>query len=238
MGILSNTVNYLDGDVQLQGFFAFDDQIQGARPGVLICPTWVGRNKFVDEKAVRLAELGYLAFAVDMYGLGKLGEGKEECSALMQPFIDYRSLIVSRVGAACQALRQMPWLDSDKIACIGFCFGGLCVLDFARSGADISAVVSFHGLLFAPQKPAESDIKSKVLILHGHDDPMVNKEDVEAIQLELTRSGVDWQLHSYGHTMHAFTNPLANDVEFGTVYQENSDHRSWQSMVNFFSEVF
>jgi len=130
-------------------------------------------------------------------------------------------------------------VDDKEIASIGFCFGGLCVLDLARSGVDIKGVVSFHGLLGAPEhsQPA-AKIKAKVLVLHGYDDLMAPVDQVFALQQELTQAGADWQVHSYGNTMHAFTNPLANDPDFGTVYKAEADKRSWISMQNFLLEIF
>jgi len=239
MAIISNTVGYLDGDVLLEGFFAYDDSIKERRPAVMINHAWSGRNDFVEEKALKLAELGYFAFAVDMYGKGVLGQGIDESAALMQPFMDDRSLVLRRMKAALYAVTLFPWVDDKKIAAIGFCFGGLCVLDLARSGADIKGVVSFHGLVDAPsQKTPNTVIKTKVLLLNGADDPMVSNDLLFALQQELTEAGADWQVHTYGKTMHAFTNPIANDPDFGTVYQPDSDRRSWLTMKNFLSEVF
>lgn len=238
MTIISNTVDYLDGNVLLEGFFAYDDAMESRRSAVLINHAWAGRNKFVAEKALKLAELGYFAFAVDMYGKGILGQSNDENAVLMQPFMDNRLLVLSRMEAALYAVKLMPWVDDKKIAAIGFCFGGLCVLDLARSGANLKGVVSFHGLLGAPDKSQTKATKAKVLVLHGYDDPMVTVNQVTALQQELTQAGADWQIHSYGHTMHAFTNPVANDPDFGTVYQADADKRSWKSMKNFLQEVF
>lgn len=238
MAIVSNTVNYLDGNDVLQGFFAYDDLIEGQRPTVIINHAWAGRNKFVEDKALKLAELGYFAFAVDMYGQGILGHDNDESAALMQPFIDDRDLILRRMNAALNAVKLMPWVDDKEMAAIGFCFGGLCVLDLARSGADIKGVVSFHGLLGMPENSQVKDVKSKVLILHGNDDPMTSPDQIITMQKYLTQAKADWQFHSYGNTMHAFTNPVANDPEFGTVYQADADKRSWLVMKNFLAEVF
>jgi len=238
MAIISNTVGYLDGDVLLEGFFAYDDSVEQRRPAVMINHAWAGRNAFVEEKAVKLAEMGYFAFAVDMYGKGVLGKNNDESAALMQPFMDDRRLVLKRMDAAFYAVKLLPWVDDKEIAAIGFCFGGLCVLDFARSGVDIKGVVSFHGLLGAPENNQATDIKAKVLVLHGCDDPMASVEQLVALQQELTQAGADWQIHNYGNTMHAFTNPVANDPEFGTVYQADADKRSWKSMQNFLTEIF
>lgn len=238
MAIVSNTVGYLDGGVLLEAFFAFDDSFDGRRPAVLISHAWGGRDEFVAEKAKKIAELGYVGFALDMYGKGILGNSPEENSGLMQPFMADRGLLQKRINAALYATTLLPWVDDSKIAAMGFCFGGLCVLDLARSGADLKGVISFHGLLGAPDNLPNHPIKAKVLTLHGHDDPMGAVEQVQAFEQEMTEAGVDWQLHAYGHTMHAFTNPNANDPAFGTVYQADADRRSWIAMKNFLEEVF
>lgn len=238
MAIISNTVGYMDGDVLLEAFFAFDDALIGRRPAVLINHTWVGRDEFVAEKAIKLAELGYVGFAVDMYGKGVLGASPEQNSALMQPFMDDRLLLQKRIQAALYAVKLLPWVDDHNVAAIGFCFGGLCVLDLARSGSDLKGVVSFHGLLGAPTHPVAKPIKAKVLALHGHDDPLATPDQVLAFEQEMTLAGVDWQLQCYGHTAHAFTNPLANDPDHGMVYRARADSRSWLAMKTFLAEIF
>jgi len=238
MAIVSNTVAYLDGDTVLEGFFSYNDAVVGQRPVVLIHHAWGGRDQFVADKAIKLAELGYLAFAADMYGKGVLGKSPEENAALMRPFMEDRAKLQRRLLAALATVKLMPWADNDRVAAIGFCFGGLCALDLARTGVDIRGVVAFHGLLGAPDNLSDPQIKAKVLVLHGYDDPMGPVDQVIALQNELTRAGADWQLHSYGHTMHAFTNPVANNPDFGTVYQALADRRSWQAMQNFLSEIF
>ncbi len=238
MAIISNTVGYLDGDVQLEGFFAYDDEVEGRRPAVLVSHAWAGRNDFVEQKAIKLAEMGYFAFALDMYGKDVLGENNEQNAQLMQPFVDDRALLLKRIEAAVYAVKLLPWVDDNKLAAIGFCFGGLCVLDLARSGANIKGVVSFHGLLMPVENNNKQAIKAKLLLLNGADDPMVSDQQIIAAQQEFSEAGADWQFHNYGHTMHAFTNPVANDPGFGTVYQADADRRSWQVMDNFLQEVF
>lgn len=238
MGIFTNTIDYQDEETRLEAYIAFDDEQAGRRPAVLIIHAWGGRNPFVEEKARELAKLGYFGFALDMYGKGILGTGPDENASLMQPFLDDRAMLLQRIKSALAEVKRRPQVDVDKIAAIGFCFGGLCVLDLARSGVDIQGVVSFHGLLGAPDNKSTEKIKAKVLVLHGHDDPMAPAEQVLALQSELTEARADWQMHSYGNTMHAFTNPIANDPDFGTVYQAQADRRSWQSMKNFLVEIF
>jgi dienelactone hydrolase len=238
MAIVTNTVVYLDGDVVLEAFFAFDDALTGRRPAVLINHTWAGRDAFVAEKAKKLAELGYVGFAVDMYGKGVLGTNPEQNMTLMQPFMADRAMLQQRMKAALAAVKLMSWVDDSKIAAIGFCFGGLCSLDLARTGVDIKGVVSFHGLLVPPGNTQGVAIKAKILALCGNDDPLVPPEQVLAFEQEMTEAGADWQLHTYGNTMHGFTNPLANDPVFGTVYQPDADRRSWITMQNFLAEIF
>lgn len=238
MAIITNTVSYMDGDVVLEAFFAFDDAITERRPAVLIAHMWDGRNPFVAEKAKKLAELGYVGFALDMYGKGVLGTSPEENMALMQPFMSDRAMLQQRITAALRAVKLLPWVDDSKIAAIGFCFGGLCVLDLARTGADIKGVVSFHGLLDIPTDTVVYPIKAKVLALHGYDDPMASQNKVMDFQEEMNELGADWQLHSYGHTVHAFTNPVANNPDDGKLYNANADRRAWQAMQNFLTEIF
>ncbi len=209
----------------------------GPRPAVLIAHAWAGRSGFECDKARALAALGYVGIAIDMYGKGVLGNGVEENSALMKPFLDNRALLQARFHAALAAARQDPAVDGAKIAAIGYCFGGLCVLDLARSGADVRGVVSFHGLLGKPGNTDGRRIGAKVLVLHGHDDPMVPIADVVAFESEMTVAGADWQVHAYGHTLHSFTNPEANDPGFGVKFDANANRRSWQAMQNFLAEV-
>ncbi len=238
MAIVSNTVGYLDDNVHLEAFFAYDDRYEGRRPAVMINHAWGGRDGFVAEKAKKIAELGYVGFAVDMYGKGVLGSSVEENAKLMQPFLDDRIMLRKRIHAALNSVKLLPWVDDNKIAAIGFCFGGLCVLDLARSGADIKGVVSFHGLLAPAEDLSNNIIKARMLVLHGHDDPMGPVEQVVDFQDEMTATRADWQMHIYGNTMHAFTNPVANDPDFGTVFQLDADRRSWIAMQNFLEEVF
>jgi dienelactone hydrolase len=238
MAIISNTVCYKDGDTTLEALFAFDDSITTRRPVVLIQHTWCGRDEFVANKARQLAELGYVGFAVDMYGKGVLGTNPEENARLMQPFMDDRAMLQQRVHAALAAAKCLPWVDDSQCAAIGFCFGGLCVLDLARTGVAIKGVVSFHGILNAPDNTQGTAINAKVLVLHGHDDPLARPEQVLAFQNEMTAVGADWQVHVYGNTVHAFTNPLVNDVAGGFSFNAAANSRSWQAMGNFLAEIF
>lgn len=237
MNIRTRSIEYFHGATRLMGHFAWDADNQSPRPGILVSHAWAGRDDFACGKAAALADLGYAALALDMYGDARIGSGPDENGKLMAPFMQDRALLQARQAAALETVRAQPEVDPARIAAIGFCFGGLCVLDLARTGADLRGVVSFHGLFTPPGNTAGRQIKAKILALHGHDDPMAPPEQGLALQRELTAAGADWQLHVYGGTMHAFTNPRANDPAFGTVYHPVADRRSWQSMQNFLEEV-
>lgn len=236
--IKERLVEYEHNGTVLEGYLAYDDAQQGPRPGILISHAWGGRDEFVNNKARAMAELGYAGFALDLYGKGVLGRGPEENSKLMTPFIEDRGLLQARMTTSFDTMNAQEEVDANKTAAIGFCFGGLCVLDLARIGTNILGVVSFHGLFMPPGNTEGTGIKAKVLALHGNDDPMVPVEAVTALENELTAAGADWQIHVYGNTKHAFTNPAANDENLGTVYNEAADKRSWQTMKNFLEEIF
>lgn len=238
MGIQTRLIEYLDGDTFLEGLLAWDDANNAPRPGILVSHAWSGRSEFEEEKARRLAEFGYVGFALDMYGKGVRGSNPEENSALMQPLLDDRQALQKRILSAVATLGTQADVDKSHIAAIGYCFGGLCVLDLARTGAEISGVVSFHGLFHAPENTTGNSIKARVLALHGWDDPMATPDQVVALAAELTEMGADWQIHGYGNTVHAFSNPAANDPEQGTVYNATADRRSWAAMQEFLSELF
>jgi dienelactone hydrolase len=238
MTIQTRTIDYQDGDVDLQGYLAWDDAVEGKRPGVMIAHAWAGRSDFENGKAEALAKLGYVGFALDNFGRGILGTNTEENSALIQPFLDDRAMLQGRMQIALEVLKDLDEVDASRVAAIGFCFGGLCVLDLARTGTDICGVVSFHGLFGSPGNTAGNKIKAKVLALHGWDDPMAPPDQVVSLAEELSSMGADWQVHGYGNTMHAFTNPQANDPDFGTVYSPDADRRSWNAMQDLLSEIF
>lgn len=237
MALKEQIVEYRDGGVTCKAWYCYDDAFAAPLPAVLISHAWNGRDEFVERKGRRLAWHGYACFALDMYGDGRRGNSTEENTKLITPFMSDRALVARRIQAALAAVRAQPQVDKQRVAAMGFCFGGLCVLDLARSGADVRGVVSFHGLLKPAPQIAKAKIKAKILVLHGHDDPMAPPEDVTALQNELTQAQADWQIHVYGGTMHAFTNPDANDPGFGTVYKEEADRRSWHTLMNFLEEA-
>lgn len=229
---------YHHGEQELHGYLAYDDKVEKRRPAVLVVHDWSGRNEFACKKAEMLAKMGYVGFAIDMYGQGRTGKTIDEKKALMQPLTNDRRLLRERIRAALDALMTMDEVDHHRIAAIGFCFGGLCVLDLARSGAEIAGVVSFHGLLEKPKDLANQSIKAKVLALHGYNDPMTPPAIVNNFCQEMTESDVDWQMHMYGNVQHAFTNPEAHDKNLGLIYNVLAERRSLQSMSNFLQEIF
>jgi len=229
---------YHDGKQELHGFIAYDDQSKQERPAVIVAHDWSGRNEFACKKAQLLAEMGYVGFALDMYGNARLGSTTEEKRALIEPLVSHRELLSDRINAAFNTLIARPEVDKNRVAVIGFCFGGLCALDLARSGADIKGVVSFHGLLGKPDHLKSKKIKAKVLVLHGYDDPMVKPDLVNSFCQEMTEAEVDWQVHMYGNVQHGFTNPQAQDAILGIFYNHVAEQRSWLAMTNFLHEIF
>lgn len=232
-------VEYKDGDVVCEAYVANDESKgKGKKPAVLVSHAWGGQGDFERQKAERLAELGYVGIAIDNYGKGKRGTTMEENSKLMTPFVEDRAMLKRRLLSALAFAQGLESVDKDKIGAIGFCFGGLCVLDLARSGAaGVKGVVSFHGLFTPPDLGKQGPITSKALILHGFDDPMAKPDSMLALAKELTEAGCDWQVHAYGHTVHAFTNPEANMPENGILYNAAADKRSWTSMKDFLAEA-
>jgi len=230
-------IEYSDQGVVLEGYCAYNDEGPAKKPAVLVAHDWSGRNDFACQKAERLAELGYVGFALDMYGKGKLGKDTAEKMALMKPLMEDREKLRARILAAFETVRKLEYVNTAKIGAIGFCFGGLCVLDLARADVDVRGVVSFHGLLNAPADTQLKHTRTKILVLHGHDDPMVPPAQVTAFENEMTKASADWQIHIYSNTKHAFANPQANDPAMGTVYNPLSDKRSWIAMKSFFEEI-
>lgn len=236
MTITTRTVDYTHDGKTFQACVAADSKIQGPRPVVLVGHQWGGRDEFADNHAKRLAAAGYLGVAWDLYGKGVRGNSIEENSALMTPLMENRSELLARINAAVALAKAQPEADADRVAAIGYCFGGLCVLDLARSGADLRGVVSFHGLLKPNGLPPQK-IKAKALVLHGADDPMAPIEDVVAFREEFTTAGCDWQLHLYGHTKHAFSVPGANVADLGIQHNADAERRSAVSERDFLIEV-
>jgi dienelactone hydrolase len=220
-----------------QGLLVFDDAVKAPAPTVMVFHAWDGRGEAMDAMARRVAGLGYNAFAVDLYGKGIVGTSTEECQALMTPLVTDRARLRALVLASVATLAGLPEVDASKIAAIGFCFGGLCVLDLARAGAPVTAVASFHGLFTPPGLPSTTPIAPRVIAFHGWDDPMAPPESVVAFGQEFTDGKADWQLHAYGSTLHGFMMEEANMPAMGIQYNALSASRAWATLEGFLAET-
>jgi dienelactone hydrolase len=232
-------VEYKQGNTTLEGYLAFDDAFSGKRPGVMVVHEWTGLGDYAKQRANQLAKLGYVAFAADIYGKGIRPNNPKDAAAQATIYRQDRPLMRDRAKAGLAVLQQNPLVDPQRIAAIGYCFGGGTVLELARSGAPVAGVVSFHGNLDTPKAEDAKNIKGKVLVLHGADDPYVPQEQVSAFAKEMDAANVDWQMVTYGETVHSFTNPEAgNDPTKGVAYNAKADRRSWGAMKQFFAELF
>ena len=229
-------VDYYDDLIECKGYLEIPESTHPV-PLVLVAHTWKGRTDFEDQKVTALNDLGYAALSIDIYGGGVNGQSVEENRALIEPFVNNRELFRQRLISAVEFGKTLEGIDSSKIALIGFCFGGLAAIELARSGYDLSGCISFHGLLNQSDAPFKK-VNTKLLVLHGDKDPMVSSDQILDLQDEMKESETDWKFISYGNTYHAFTNPGANDLEMGTVYNHDSDMRSWTAMSNFLEEIF
>jgi len=237
--LVTKTVEYRQGDTVLQGYLAYDDAVKGQRPGVLVVHEWTGLGKYVRNRAAQLANLGYVAFAADIYGKGVRPNSREEAGREAGKYLSDRKLLRKRAIAGLEELLKQPRVDPTRVAAIGYCFGGTTVLELARSGAKLNGVVSFHGGLSSENPSDGKNIKAKILVLHGADDPNVPQRQVVAFQEEMRSGGMDWYMVSYGGAVHSFTNPDAgNDPSKGNAYNERADRRSWVAMKSFFAEIF
>lgn len=232
-------VEYTYGETVLEGYLAYDDAIRDKRPGILVVHEWKGLNAYAMGRAAQLARLGYIAFAVDMYGKGILAKDHEEAAKLSGAYRNDRQLMRARIQAALEVLKQQPLVDPSRIAAIGYCFGGMTVLELARSGVDVKGVASFHGGLDTPNPADAKQIKGKVLVLHGADDRFVTPDQVAAFEQEMKAAGVDYQLIKYPGAVHGFTVPDAgNDPSTGMAYNAQADEQSWEALQLFLADVF
>lgn len=227
----------VDG-ARCDGALIVDDGGVAPRPAVLVFHGWEGRSDGQLQVARGLATRGWVGIACDVFGDGVRGELSGDNGALIAPFLRDRAMLRQRLLGTVAAIRTRPEVDPGRVAAIGFCFGGLCVLDLARAGADVRAVASFHGLFGAPEGLAVGPITAKVAAFHGWADPMVPPADVLALGEELTRAGADWQLVAYGGTMHAFMAVGVDRPEAGVQYNARSARRAWAAMVAFLTEAF
>ena len=226
-------------DVAMRGYLAFDESKIGRRPGVLVFHEGLGLGEFAMARARMLAELGYVALAADMFGDRRQARNLTEVARLVGDLRDAPEILRGRGRAALSTLAAMPQVDASRIAAIGFCFGGSVVLELARDGAGLKAAVSFHGVLTTRLPAVPGGVKASVLVLTGADDPLAPPDQVAAFEAEMRAAQVpDWQLISYGSTLHGFTNPAADGSMLrSALYSAKADRRSWASMRGLFEEV-
>lgn len=237
--IRTEMVDYKAADgVVMQGYVAYQTGVKTKRPGILIVHDWMGLRGLTQEKADKLAEKGYVAFAVDIYGKGVRPADRVEASQFATKYKNDRTLLRAHIRAAYDKLAAMRQVDASKIIVIGYCFGGTTALELARSGAPLAGTVSFHGGLANPNPQDAKNIHGRVLILHGADDPFVPPQEVEEFKKEMQDAGVDMKFIAYPGAVHSFTNPEAgNDNSKGMAYNANADKKSWTEFQNFLQEV-
>jgi dienelactone hydrolase len=230
--VIEKPIDYQYNGQTMKGYLAYDDAKSGTRPGVLVVHEWWGLNDYIRGRTRQLAEMGYVAFAPDMYGDGQVTRDPKvagEWSGKVRPEL------VQRAKAGLEQLKKAPGVDATKLGAMGFCFGGSTVLALAYSGEDVKGVVSFHGSLFAPQDA--SKIKSSIAILHGEADTFIKPETITQVKQALEGAKVDWFMVSYAQAVHAFTNPDADSFKIpGIGYNEKAEKRSWAEMQRFFAE--
>lgn len=237
--VKTQEIEYKQGQTPLTGFVAWDDAQKGKRPGVLVIHEWWGHNQHARNQAVRLAKAGYVGFALDMYGKGKLAQHPKDAMAFVAEATKDPAQLKARFDAALERLKAVPQVDAQKIAAIGYCFGGGVALDMARAGEELAAVATFHGSLSSKMTAKKGAIKPRILVLTGADDPMIGPPQVEAFRKEMTDAGARFEIVSYPGVKHSFTNPDADKAGVpGLGYSATADKDSWEALLKFLREVF
>lgn len=241
-GVKGEEVDYSANSVILKGYLAYDESVEGERPGVLVVHEWWGHNEYARKRADMLAELGYTALAVDMYGEGKQAEHPDDAGKFSSQVMQNLDTAKDRFMAAMKLLKGHSTVNPDQIAAIGYCFGGGVVLHMARLGVDLDGVVSFHGSL-GTEYPAEpGEVKASVLVCHGAEDPFVTPDQVQAFKAEMDSAGVDYKFNTYEGAKHSFTNPGADKYgekfNLPLAYNKAADEKSWADMQQFFDRIF
>ncbi len=235
-------VEYRSGDTVLKGYLAVNRAIKGKRPAVLVVHEWWGHNEYARKRARMLAELGYTALAVDMFGDGKQANHPDEAGKFAGEVMKNFETGKARFNAALELIKQQPDVDSERIAAVGYCFGGGVVLNMARQGADLKGVASFHGSLSAVMPAGKGVIKSRILVLNGADDKMIPPEMVKAFKNEMSTAGADVRFINYPGAMHSFTNPdadrYAKEFDLPIAYNKKADQASWKELKKFLKEIF
>jgi len=236
--VVTKSIAYEQGGAKLEGYLAYDDAKSGPRPGVLVIHEWWGLNDYVKNRTKQLAEMGYVAFAADMYGDHKVTRDPKQAQEWSSA-IENGGLMAPRSKAGLDVLKQQAQTDKSKLAAIGFCFGGSTVLQLAYSGEPLAATVTFHGGLMPPKDDQLSQIKTPILILHGAEDGFIKPETIDQVRTSLDKAKVDWYMVTYANAVHAFSNPDADSFKIpGIGYNEKAARRSWAEMQDFFKEKF
>lgn len=240
--VVGEEIKYSNGGVSMTGYLAYDDSIKEKRPGILIVHEWWGHNEYVRKRGAMLAQLGYTALALDMYGDGKTAEHPGEAGKFAAEVRQNLPIATERFKAAMKVLEEHNTVNPEKIAAIGYCFGGGIVLQMARQGLDLDAVVSFHGSLATDAPAGPGDVKARILVCHGAEDKLVPAEQVESFKREMKNAGADYRFISYPNAQHSFTNPeadtYAEKFNIPVGYNSDADKKSWQDMQDFLKEVF
>ena len=242
MTLETKRVSFMADGKELLGHLAWDTEIEGERPGVLVFPEWWGLNDYIKKRTEQVASLGYLAMGVDMYGNGKTADHPDEAGALMNGVLGDLDTLKARVKAAYQVVKDQKLVDSNRLGAIGYCFGGALVLNMARFGMDLQGVVSFHGALDSMEKPGPGNIRAKILVCHGAADQFIPEEAILGFKQEMSEASADYEFISYQGALHGFTNPAADErgkaFNLPLAYDEKADLQSWQAMESHFEKVF
>ncbi|MBI1422472.1 MAG: prolyl oligopeptidase family serine peptidase [Gammaproteobacteria bacterium] len=240
--LVTKVVHYQEGDTKLKGFLAYDTKFKGKRPGVLVVHEWWGQNAYARKRAEMLAKLGYVAFALDMYGNGKTATHPKDAGKFAGMVSSNMPLAKARFLAALDQLKANPLVEPDKIAAIGYCFGGGIVLQMARQGVDLKGVASFHGSLGTKEPAKPGEVKAKIMVFNGEADPFTTAAQIEAFKKEMQDAGADYQFINYPGAKHSFTNPdataLGKKFDLPLAYNAKADKDSWAKMQAFFKEIF
>ncbi len=240
--VVGKTVDYSSQGVTSKGYLASDDTVTGKRPGILVVHEWWGLNDFARKRADQLAELGYTALAVDMYGEGKTASHPSDAGKFSSELMKNFPVAKARFLAAEDFLKKQSTVDASRIAAIGFCFGGGVVLNMAAQGADLKGVASFHGSLNLVQPPKPGEVKAKMLVLHGGSDKFATAEQVEKFKRALKAADADFRFIVYPDAMHSFTNPDATEMgkkfNIPLAYNEKADKESWAELQKFLKDIF
>lgn len=241
-GIQEQEVEYTDNETTMKGYLVYDASIKEKRPGILVVHEWWGQNEYARRRARMLAKMGYTALAIDMYGKGKQASHPEDAGKFATQVMQNMTTAKARFMAALDLLKSQQTVDPDKIAAIGYCFGGGVVLQMARLGVDLDGVVSFHGSIATDTPTQPGQVVAKILVCNGADDPFVKPEQIAAFKKEMDDAKVDYQFISYEGAKHSFTNPQADTLgakfNLPLAYSKQADEESWTEMQKFFNKIF